>query len=318
MRKKKILLLQGGKNEEHEVSINTGNEVYKALLKLGYKTEILNVEPKKFKKDIEYLKPDCCFNALHGSFGEDGTVQKILFDLKIPFTHSGISASKIGFNKDKAKNYLKDTKINLLKSEVINTDKINEKILNKFISKYKSFVIKPLLSGSSYGVQIIRSSDDIKKIYLNSFKKNKLYIKHKKLIIEKYIKGRELTVTVIEKNKKILPIAVTEILSKNNFFDYQAKYSQGYSKHVVPASLEKSIYNKCLIYSKEAHDTLGCNGVTRSDFILNDIDNKLYFLEINTQPGLTPVSLVPEQLKYKGINFLELIKLLVKSAKCQK
>ena len=124
--------------------------------------------------------------------------------------------------------------------------------------------------------------------------------------------------TVIQKDELSESIEVTEILSKNKFFDYQAKYTKGFSKHIIPAKIPKLIYNKCLNHSKIVHDTIGCNGVTRTDFIFDEINEKLYFLEINTQPGLTSVSLVPEQLKYKGIDFVDLIDLLVKSAKCQK
>ncbi len=124
--------------------------------------------------------------------------------------------------------------------------------------------------------------------------------------------------TVIQKDELSESVEVTEILSKNKFFDYQAKYTKGFSKHIIPAQIPKLIYNKCLNHSKIVHDTIGCNGVTRTDFIFDEINEKLYFLEINTQPGLTSVSLVPEQLKYKGIDFIELIDLLVKSAKCQK
>ena len=318
MKKKKIIILQGGRNEEHEVSLNTGAEVNTALLKLGYETESLNVNPKNFREDILFFKPDLCFNALHGPFGEDGQIQNILFELNIPFSHSGVIASTTAFDKNQTKNCLKNTEINLLKSEIINKNDVDLKLLNSLLVKYKSYIIKPLSSGSSYGVQIVNSIQNANIIYERYFKKNELYKNHDNLIIEPYIKGRELTVTVIQKDELSESIEVTEILSKNKFFDYQAKYTKGFSKHIIPAKIPKLIYNKCLNHSKIVHDTIGCNGVTRTDFIFDEINEKLYFLEINTQPGLTSVSLVPEQLKYKGIDFIELIDLLVKSAKCQK
>tara|TARA_B100000686_G_C16714985_1_gene931436 strand:- start:50 stop:1054 length:1005 start_codon:yes stop_codon:yes gene_type:complete len=317
-KKEKILILQGGKNEEHEISLKTAMEAYKALLKLGYNAELFNVNPKTFKEKIKNIKTDYCFNALHGPFGEDGQIQNILFDQNIPFTHSGISASAKAFDKQKTKICLNKTDLNLLESQVISKKNINNEFFEELLSKFKSFVIKPLSSGSSYGVLIIKSKSDINKILKNNKVRDVLYKKHKKLIVEPYIEGRELTVSVIEKNNGSEPVEVTEILTKKKFFDYKAKYTKGFSKHVIPANLEKNIYEDCLIHAKIAHDVIGCNGATRSDFIFDEKNKKIYFLEINTQPGLTPISLVPEQLNYKGIGFLELIKLLINLAECRK
>lgn len=313
--KKKILVLQGGNNEEHKVSLETGKQVKKALVKIGYKTQVLNVNPKTFIKDIKKYDFDICFNALHGSFGEDGRVQKILTNLKIPFTHSGITASYTAFNKVKTKKNLIKKNISYLNSKIISKKNINRKELIKYLAKYKSYVIKPIQSGSSYGVLIVKS---LKEIDLILKKKNELYKKYNNLMIEPYIKGRELTVSVIEKNDKSRAVEVTEILSNNYFFDYKAKYTKGFSKHILPARLERKVYNRCLDYAKIAHDVIGCSGISRSDFIYDDKNNKLFFLEINTQPGLTAISLLPEQLKYKGIDFIDLINLLVKLAKCRK
>ena len=317
-KKEKVLILQGGRNEEHEVSLKTAKEVHKALLKLGYNVELLNVNPKTFKEEIKNIKTDYCFNALHGPFGEDGQIQSILFNQNIPFTHSGISASVRAFDKQKTKICLNETELNLLDSQVISKMNIDKEFLEELLSKFKSFIIKPLSSGSSYGVLIIKSKNDIKKILKNNEVRDVLYEKHQKLIVEPYVEGRELTVSVIEKKDGSEPVEVTEILTKNNFFDYKAKYTEGFSKHVVPAKLEKKIYDDCLTHSKIAHDVIGCNGTTRSDFIFDEKNKKIYFLEINTQPGLTPISLVPEQLNYKGIDFLELIDSLINLAKCRK
>ena len=317
MNGKNILILQGGLNEEHKVSLTTAKEVNKALKTLGYNTDFLNVNPKNFKKTISLLNPDCCFNALHGSFGEDGQVQNILFNLNIPFTHSGTSSSIKAFNKNVTKTNLQNTKINCLESELISSPKLSIQILKEQLERFKLLVIKPLSSGSSYGVRILDSIKSIEKFINFELKQKMIYKNHQNLIIEPYIKGKELTVTVLERAESSEPIAVTEIISKNNFFDYTAKYTKGYSKHLLPANLSNSVYKQCLEHAKVAHDTLGCRGVSRSDFIYSKELNKLFFLEINTQPGLTPISLVPEQLKYKGITFIELIDLLIKLAKCQ-
>ena len=165
-------------------------------------------------------------------------------------------------------------------------------------------------------MQIVRDSEDIENIIKKSSDKITLYRNHKNFIVEPYIQGKELTVTVIEDNKEFIPVEVTEITYENIFFNYQAKYTEGFSKHIIPALLDESIYKKCLKDAKIAHEIIGCNGVSRSDFIYDD-NNKLYFLEINNQPGLTPISLVPEQLSSKGISFTDLIDRLIKLAKCR-
>ncbi len=317
MRFKNILILAGGNNEEHEISIMTSKEVFKALSQLGYQVKILNVNPSTFKYEIKKYKFDCCFNALHGTFGEDGQIQKILFENNIPFTHSGILASYKSFNKNQTKISLKKSKIDFLNSFNIRKSEINKNKLDEIFHNIKDFVIKPISSGSSYGVVIIKSYYDIEKILNNTYFNKVILNSHEHFMVEKYTQGRELTVSVIEDNENSKAIAVTEIFTKNNFFDYKAKYTPGFSRHKVPASLESSIYEKCLFNSKIAHETIGCRGISRSDYIFDEKFNKLYFLEINNQPGLTPISLVPEQLNYKGISYLEMIEKLIQSAKCR-
>ena len=178
--------------------------------------------------------------------------------------------------------------------------------------KLNSFVIKPVSSGSSYGVQIIKNSNDLVNFIRNIDNNLKLYKKHSELLIEKYIEGRELTVAVVNEKNISKAVEVTEIIFNNFFYDYQSKYSKGFSRHILPAKLPINIYNNCLKYAKIVHDTLNCKSISRSDFLY---DNKnLYFLEINTQPGLTSVSLVPEQLKHKNICFDNLIKNIINSS----
>ena len=179
------------------------------------------------------------------------------------------------------------------------------------------FVLKPVSSGSSYGVQLIKSLEDIKIFFKVILEQKDLYKNHNNLMAESYIKGKELTVAVIEENKKSRAVDVTEIISKNFFFDYEAKYQKGFSSHILPANLPEQIYQKCLVNAKIVHDILGCRGVSRSDFLYDEIDKKIYFLEINTQPGLTPISLVPEQLNFHNIDFVTLIDRLLKASSCQ-
>ena len=296
---KKILILQGGNNEEHQISLKTAQEVKKALIKLGYKPQLLNVIPNNFSKDIKKYKPDICFNALHGTFGEDGQIQKILYNQKIPFTHSGIKASKIAFDKEKTKIAIIKQQILIPISEAINSFDINYEKILFYYKKFSSLVLKPSKSGSSYGVNFIKSKKDL--LNIPSYKE------HKRVIVEKYIEGKELTVTALNIDNGVKAIEVTEIITKNDFFDYEAKYTKGLAKHIMPAKIPKNIYNLCLVNAEKVHKIIGCKGVTRSDFIYDEKRDKLYFIEINNQPGLTPISLVPEQLLKKGINFIDLI-----------
>ena len=190
-------------------------------------------------------------------------------------------------------------------------------MLEKVFKKHGPFILKPVSSGSSYGVQLIRSQEDIKLFYENDLIQNNLYKNHDNLMLEPYIEGKELTVAVIEENRKSKAIEVTEIVSNNLFFDYEAKYTKGFSKHILPANIPNQAYQQCLENAKTVHDKLNCRGVSRSDFLYDEINKKIYFLEINTQPGLTPISLVPEQLNYNNIDFTTLIDKLLKASSCQ-
>jgi len=302
----KILILEGGFNEEHEVSINTASEVKKSLKNLNIEFDSIMVNPKNFVKIIDkYSKDYLCFNALHGTFGEDGSLQKILDENFIKYTHSDAISSNIAFNKYLAKEKIKNTKILTADSIILDTKEINELKILEIINKFEFFVIKPVASGSSFAVRIFNNYKDIMNLKNNLYDYLKIYKNHNTLLIEKYIPGRDLTVSVIDNNNKSEAIEVTEIIPKNSFYDYKSKYTKGFFKHILPATLPKTMYETCLQYAKIAHDTIGCKGISRSDFLY--YNNKIYFLEINSQPGLTPISLLPEQLKYKKINFDQLI-----------
>ncbi len=313
MSNKKILILEGGNNEEHDVSLVTSREIQKILNQNKLKFKILRVNPKIFHKKIINYKNFVCINALHGPFGEDGQTQKILKKNKIPFSHSNIKSSNLCFNKSASKREIIKNKLMSPKFYLLNINDLNEKKLITIKSKLKKFVIKPNRSGSSFGIKIIKNQKEFDILISNLEEFKKKLNNHKEILIEEYISGKELTVSTIKLDKKIHALAVTEIKSKNNFFDYKAKYSKGYAKHILPAKLNKINYAKCLKFATVAHKLLGCNSLARTDFIFDTKKNKIFFLETNTQPGLTPVSLLPEQANYKGLPFSEIIFILIKN-----
>ena len=313
MSNKKILILEGGNNEEHDVSLVTSREIQKILNQNKLKFKTLRVNPKNFHKKIINYKNFLCINALHGPFGEDGQIQKILKKNKIPFSHSNIKSSNLCFNKSASKREIIKNKLMSPKYYLLNINDLNEKKLTTIKSKLKKFVIKPNRSGSSFGIKIIKNQKEFDILISNLEEFKRKLNSHKEILIEEYISGRELTVSTIKLDKKIHALAVTEIKSKNNFFDYKAKYSKGYAKHILPAKLNKINYAKCLKFATKAHKLLGCNSLARTDFIFDTKKNKIFFLETNTQPGLTPISLLPEQANYKGLTFSEIVFILIKN-----
>ena len=313
MSNKKILILEGGNNEEHDVSLVTSREIQKILNQNKLKFKTLRVNPKNFHKKIINYKNFVCINALHGPFGEDGQTQKILKKNKIPFSHSNIKSSNLCFNKSASKREIIKNKLMSPKFYLLNINDLNEKKLITIKSKLKKFVIKPNRSGSSFGIKIIKNQKEFDILISNLEEFKRKLNNHKEILIEEYISGRELTVSTIKLDKKIHALAVTEIKSKNNFFDYKAKYSKGYAKHILPAKLNKINYAKCLKFATKAHKLLGCNSLARTDFIFDTKKNKIFFLETNTQPGLTPISLLPEQANYRGLSFSEIIFILIKN-----
>src|SRR5210317_1271786 len=266
----------GGPSKERPVSIQSGKACFKALKQCGYNVE--KFDPKKnIIKNLKRIKPDIAFNSLHGKFGEDGQIQKILEKLKIPYTHSGVLASKNAMDKIVSKKIF--IKNNLLTPKYKIIRKLKD--LKNSISENK-FVIKPINEGSSFGVKIIEKLSNLKlKIINNELKKYKI------LLQENYIEGQEIQTAVL--GGKV--IGSVEIIPKRNFYDYKAKYSKS-------AKINK--------ISIKAHNCLNCRGVTRSDFRVSK-DNKIYLLETNTQPGMTKLSLVPEIAKYHGMSFKTLV-----------
>ena len=303
-KKKHIAFLMGGLSDEREVSINSGNACYDAIDKEKYYASKIIID-KNFYNQIVTLKPDVCFNALHGSFGEDGTIQSILNKIKIPYTHSGANASTLAMNKLLTKNYLSQFYKNT-EDEIIFPETYDFKSLKEY-KKFLPLVLKPISGGSSVEINILKSEDDL------TYVKDKIF--SDLFIVEPLVGNRELTVSVLDGK----PLVVTEIISKKNFFyDYNSKYSSNGSLHILPAKIPKAIYDKVTKWAKLAHELLGCSGISRSDFRFNDKENSLFMLEINTQPGMTKTSLSPEQAKYCGITLTELVEKLISKAKFEK
>ena len=299
--KKKILIISGGISKERLISLDTGFQVAKELKKNGYIVRIS--EPNSnLSKNIKEFKPKIIFNALHGQFGEDGYIQSVLERFKIPYTHSGVIASSIAMDKEISKKIFIQHKIKTPKYFTYSYD-IKRSDLIKKIDKTLKFpvVIKPLNEGSSVNVYICNKKNIIK--ILNSIKD------YKKVMVEEFIGGREIQVAIMG-NKKLGAI---ELKPKRKFYDYQAKYNtNAKTKHIIPVDLTNKKLNQVLNIAHKAHKIIGCRGVTRSDFKF--YKNKFFLLEINTQPGMTKLSLVPEIAEYKGIKFIELIKWILNDA----
>ena len=298
---KKILVISGGISKERVISLDTGKQVAKELSKNGYDIKI--TEPNfKLIQTIKSFKPNVIFNALHGQFGEDGYIQTILETTGIPYTHSGVIASAIAMDKELSKKIFLKNNILTPKYILYAFNKFNFDLI-KLIQKKLKFpvVIKPLNEGSSVNVFICTKK--------NIFKNLKKLESYKKIIIEEFIPGREIQAAIIG-NKKLGAI---ELKPKRMFYDYQAKYnSKAKTKHIIPVDLRKIDYKRLMSIALKAHKLIGCKGVTRSDFKF--FKGKFYLLEINTQPGMTSLSLVPEIANYHGVNFIQLIKLILKNA----
>ena len=299
--KKKILILSGGISKERLISLDTGQQVAKELKKNGYKVKITEPD-NNLKKNIKNFKPSVIFNALHGQFGEDGYIQTILEQFNIPYTHSGVIPSSIAMDKEISKKIFIRNNIKTPKFFTFSYD-MKVKNLIKKIEKKLSFpvVVKPLNEGSSVNVYICEKKN-INKILIGL--KN-----YKKIMIEEFIGGREIQVAIMGNTK----LGAIELKPKRKFYDYKAKYNSGAkTEHIIPVDLPKKKLSQIMNMALNAHKVIGCKGVTRSDF--KYYRGIFFLLEINTQPGMTKLSLVPEIAEHKGINFLKLIEWILKDA----
>ena len=302
---KKILIISGGISKERVVSLNTGKQVAKELSKAGYSIKI--VEPTSgLISVVKSYKPKVIFNALHGQFGEDGYIQTILESTGIPYTHSGVISSAIAMDKILSKKIFIKNKISTPKYFLYSFDESKSNLIKKIQKRLKfPVVIKPINEGSSVNVFICNKKNIFKNL---EFLKN-----YKKIIIEEFIPGREIQAAIIGSKK----LGAIELKPKRKFYDFQAKYNpKAKTQHLIPVSLPKKKYKELMNIALKVHQLIKCRGVTRSDF--KYFNEKFYLLEINTQPGMTKLSLVPEIAAYHGISFINLIKSILKDASSNK
>jgi len=305
MKKKNILVVCGGTSSERKISLKSGKACLRAIKQLKHSVIIFDPAKVELKK-IKNYKVDLIFNTLHGRDGEDGIAQSYFEYFKIPYTHSGILSSMNSMDKIISKEMFKKNRIRTPNYIEINSINYSEVLKEKNIIKLNlnyTLIVKPSSEGSSIGVKICKNFRELKK------KVSTLLKKYKSLVIENFIGGQEIQVAVI--NGK--PLGAIELKPKRKFYDFKAKYSRSAKTlHLMPANLSKKKYKEVLTLSKKAHRALKCRGVTRSDFKFQD--NKFYLLEINTQPGMTDLSLVPEIAKYSGISFKNLVKSIIADA----
>jgi len=302
---KSVLVILGGTSGERSVSLESGKACIKALKKKGYKVSIFDPKFKNFNQ-INKSNIDVIFNALHGRDGEDGVAQSYFEYLKIPYTHSGVISSYNAMNKINSKKLFIENKIKTPKFFSLNKFNFKKNKLNKIINLKKikfPIVTKPINEGSSLGVEVCKNKEKLLKSI------NRLLKKYNEIILEEYIGGQEIQVAVI--NGK--PLGAIELIPKRLFYDFKAKYTKkAKTKHVMPARLQKKDYKKVLMIAKKTHEVLNCRGVTRSDFKF--YNKNFYLLEINTQPGMTSLSLVPEIANHSGITFENLVEKILLDA----
>jgi D-alanine-D-alanine ligase len=300
-----VAVLMGGWNAERDVSLVSGRDCADALEERGYRVTRVDVghDVARVLMDMD-PKPDVAFNALHGRFGEDGCMQGLLEILQLPYTHSGPLASALAMNKHAAKRVFRCAGIPCAESEIVTREAVGQPS-----PLDRPFVVKPNREGSSVGVRIVDIGDNDDRLQPDDFRFGD------EVIVERYVRGRELTVAVMGDRA----LGVTEITTSEGFYDYRNKYTEGGSVHTVPAPIDETIYRDASDMALSAHRALGCRGVTRADFRYDDTEGepgKLVMLEMNTPPGMTPLSLVPEQAAYVGIDFGELVSWMVEEAQC--
>lgn len=302
MKTQKIAVLMGGWSLERDVSLASGHSVVAALRQLGHDVLPIDVtaDLQKLIGTLEDYKPDVVFNALHGVGGEDGVIQGVLETMRLPYTHSGVLASAVAMNKVTSRKIFQSAGIPVPVSKVVTLD-----AFRKEHPMAVPYVVKPISEGSSKGVFIVRCDADWEEVGKNwSFQSD--------LLIEKFIEGREIQVGIMGDKA----IGAIEIRPLNDFYDYEAKYTDGKAEHIMPAPLKPDAYDNVLQLSLRAHEALGCRGVTRSDFMYDESENVFYLLELNTQPGMTDLSLVPEIAAHQGISFPQLCHWMVEQAQC--
>ncbi len=299
---KRVAVLLGGWSAEREVSLSSGKGVAEALRSSGYNVTEIDA-PRDPAALIAALtpRPDAVFNALHGRGGEDGTVQAVLNLLRLPYTHSGLLASALAMDKPLAKDIFRAAGLPVPEGRIATRDEI---VAGAVMAA--PYVVKPTNEGSSVGVIIVRVGDNrpITASEIND-----------EMLVERFIEGRELTVAVMGDKA----LGVIEILSRSTWYDFESKYAEGGSEHIIPAAIHPKAYAQAEAIALAAHKALGCRGISRADFRYDDTGGepgKLYLLEVNTQPGMTPTSLVPDAGRHFGISYAELVTWMVENATC--
>ena len=304
MKKLHIAVLMGGWSAEREVSLTSGNGVADALASRGHQVTRIDMD-RNLAQVIAGVRPDVVFNALHGTPGEDGTVQGMLDLMQVPYTHSGLETSVVAIDKELTKKVLVPAGIRMPDGKIVESES-----LYREDPMARPYVLKPVNEGSSVGVAIVTDSGNYGNPIGRDVKGPWQEFDH--LLAEPFIKGHELTVAVLGDEA----LAVTELKPKAGFYDYDAKYTDGLTVHVCPAEVPDDIARAMMDMAAKAHCLLGCKGASRSDFRWDDEKGVegLYLLEVNTQPGMTPLSLVPEQAKYRGISYADLVERIVAEA----
>jgi D-alanine-D-alanine ligase len=304
-----VAVLLGGLSAEREVSLNSGKACADALEGEGYKVTRIDVGldlPEQLRK----IKPDVCFNALHGRWGEDGCMQGLLETMQIPYTHSGVLASALAMHKERAKLVFADAGIPVAESKIVTRAEAAKKHVME-----PPYVLKPVAEGSSVGIFIVREDHTHPPQELTSAD----WALGDEIMAERFIPGKELTCAVMGDE----PLGVIDILPAEGlqFYDYEAKYAPGGSKHVLPAQILPDVYQLIQKLALKAHKALGCRGVSRADFRFDENsagNDRLVCLEVNTQPGMTATSLVPELAAHAGWTFGELVRWIVEDASCNR
>ncbi|WGM31734.1 D-alanine--D-alanine ligase [Brevundimonas sp. NIBR11] len=300
-----VAVLLGGLSSEREVSLSSGKGCADALE--GQVAKVSRVDAgRDLAQVLAELRPDVVFNALHGEWGEDGCVQGILETLQIPYTHSGVLASALTMDKEKTKAVLNAAGVKVPGGGLFDRHEVAARHVIP-----PPYVIKPNAEGSSVGVYLVREGDDrVRAVGADDWTYGE------KVMVEPYIPGKELCVAVIGEATGPRALTVTDITPVKGFYDYEAKYAPGGSVHKLPADLPPRVFEAAMRESEQAHLALGCRGVSRSDFRYDDVNDDLVLLEVNTQPGMTPTSLVPEQAAYVGMTYQDLVRWMVEDASC--
>ena len=303
-----VAVLMGGLSSEREVSLVSGRECVAALRRAGFRVTEVDAG-RDLAQVLAALKPDVAFNALHGVWGEDGCVQGVLETLGLPYTHSGVLASALAMDKDKSKAVLAAAGVAVPGGGLFDRHEVASRHVIA-----PPYVVKPNAEGSSVGVYLIREGSNDFAVDVGAPD----WAYGDEVMVEPYVAGKELCVTVIGEASGPRALTVTDITPAKGFYDYEAKYAPGGSKHQLPAELPPAIFERCLREAEAAHKAMGCRGVSRSDFRYDEIKDVLVLLEVNTQPGITPTSLAPEQAAHTGMGFEELVRWMVEDASCRR